>query len=237
MCRPSVLVALSALLLSSALLSPAAAQDFDNTDNPGLWDASIIRSADSDFGFGQVMSTNPENPFLVGMTFWGAQEGSGPLSFQAYVAELGPVEEYIYTPAAVVWSSPVITTISPLPERRLFDDPWAIQDYQELYIPVGFSLDPTRFYAAFLRQIDPDGTNKLRVANRWSLDNGVMDRTDSWATEANTLERGAFEDTHETAFRADFEPSVVPEPSTVILLGTGLMGLGVVLWRRREEAD
>ena len=48
----------------------------------------------------------------------------------------------------------------------------------------------------------------------------------------------AARDDVEVAFAADFGPSAaVPELSTVILLGTGLLGLGFVAWRRKEEED
>jgi PEP-CTERM motif len=30
------------------------------------------------------------------------------------------------------------------------------------------------------------------------------------------------------------EPTAVPEPSTLMLLGTGAIGMGTVLWRRRR---
>ena len=35
----------------------------------------------------------------------------------------------------------------------------------------------------------------------------------------------------------DLEMSTIPEPSTVVLLGTGLLGIGLVAWRRRKEEE
>lgn len=91
-------------------------------------------------------------------------------------------------------------------------------------------------------------TSALSNAYIWGIAVGVGS---NWPNEyrgyadyvrlAFDAEQGAFdEDQGEyEAVYANFElpPTVVPEPGTVILVGTGLLGLGVASWRSRRRRD
>ena len=66
----------------------------------------------------------------------------------------------------------------------------------------------------------------------------TRDATLDDVTSLVLLDDGAFQDScltnNPTNSAACFEPTVVPEPSTWLMMATGMLGLGFVTWRRRE---
>ena len=103
----------------------------------------------------------------------------------------------------------------------------------------GLALQPGAQYLAFLGADPTD-------FSLYAYTDGVIDTWEDRYSGGGTVLLGNsslplggeswYSMSKDVSFKAEFSPGgVVPEPSTILLLGTGLLGLGVIVWRRKEE--
>lgn len=148
--------------------------------------------------------------FLDSFSFW---VGSGDIVFTAYVG---------------VWSSDRVSSIlwsggSQIRPNNNFS--------RETFTPaISMTLGGT--YAAFL--VPVSGTaNIFSGTNTYAGGSMIQTTGDPFSSPWGTITTG--EDAYQ--FQAIFSGSVVPEPSTWLLLCTGLLGLGIVARRRKNEEE
>lgn len=98
-------------------------------------------------------------------------------------------------------------------------------------VPVNLLLAPLQTYA-FLLRTTADPPEMWMMTNSDAIPDGMGVGCGGYhyqPEECYTV--GADVD----GFSATFIATPVPEPSTILLLGTGLFGVGFMAWRRREE--
>ena len=98
-------------------------------------------------------------------------------------------------------------------------------------IPPGLSVTPTKQYVAvFGFGMNPPGAGDIVVM---SVAGGGDKYSGGGAFTDGSLQP-VYGWEPDLMFEAEF--SVSPEPSTWVLLGSGLIGLGAVAWRRKKQA-
>lgn len=127
----------------------------------------------------------------------------------------------------------------------------SIQDREPFTFNVGLDLDPSKMYIAFL---NPTGTYGTDYGHDFAA-SGVWYTPDAyaqgnvWFFETRNPGSG-YDDIHNNPymqdygggaydlnFEATFTATTTPEPATLSLMATGIMGLAGVVRRRRRVAD
>ena len=97
--------------------------------------------------------------------------------------------------------------------------------------------DPVR-YQFFHSEYFSNVSSYFVVRKSWDFDN--FEELQSWLNSTNDnakfyIETNSFNSAHTAEIRAQLDYSTVPEPSTYILMASGLMGLGLVSRRRNTK--
>jgi hypothetical protein len=221
--------------LAIAIAGPAAAQT-----TIGAGGGSFVQSWGKDGGtpntqtYGQTITTPTDN-ILTSFSFWlGRTSTNFPdpsdvsLSFMAYV--------YQWNSGASMATGPALYTSGVYTHNATPATPFT----EYAFYTGGLSLIPGSTYALFLSTSGLAGDGHIMweaatgddyTGGSFIFHNNGEDKslwtTDPWAA-------GFASDLH---FEATFAGSTVPEPSTWLMLATGLLGLGGVAVRRRRNGD
>jgi len=219
----------AALALALVVATPAAAQ---TTIGAGGGDLVQSWGKDNTQTYGQTITTPTDNvltsfSFWLGRTSTNYPDPSNPsLSFMAYVyAWNGSMA----TGSALFTSGVVTHNATPSTPFTKYT-----------FLTGGLSLVPGDMYALFLSTSGLAGTGRIMweaaTSNEYAGGNFVFmnngENTGDWTTMA--WSSGFASDLH---FEATFASAsaTVPEPSTWVMMITGLVALGLVTLRRRRD--
>jgi len=231
-------VTLATALYATMVASPVQAQQVNTTtDGVDSWvDIPLfdIFGPGQRFGWGQVFSVPATSSFLDSFSFWARQPTTrGDSEFLAHVATWDDATNSF----SDVWTSAGPTNVTS-PTTAVFGAAGPLSDWAEQVFTPGIHLNAGQTYLAYLDI--SEAVDFMDFLGGSITGDGLAGR--SVSADGNTglvgIRNGQFErkfDDSDLAFTASFSSSVVPEPSTVFLLATGLLGLGGMGWVRRRK--
>jgi hypothetical protein len=227
--RPRLL-ALAALVAAA----PAAAQTIETrSGSPGLWRFGQPGApcASCFVSVGETFTTPAYATTLTGFNFTGVQLLSptnpnyrGPVEYQTFVAPWTGT-----APSAALWTSAVMNGPA--------FNPVSIDLVPLSFSGGGITLAPNTQYVAWMSITGNNVAGESFWVDAYSTDTYTggdfvyrTSTSDSWFKNPGA---GASRELGFTATLAAV-PAVVPEPSTVVLMGTGLLAVGGVIARRKQ---
>jgi len=219
-----VVAALCLLLVGT----PVQAQQVNTTTGaPDSWSGWGLSSDGIDrFGVGQLFTVPTATSFLESFSFWMvADHFSGESLFRAHLASWNEATQTF----SDLWTSGERNVVSPE-----FNSGSPLSQWGEQSFAPGSGLTPGATYLAYL-----DVSTVLSLKNGYAADGVAFRGVTPGQGGMIGLRNGAFDGDYsdlDAAFTATFsDGTVVPEPSTVFLLATGLLALGATAWRRKGE--
>jgi hypothetical protein len=207
----------------------------------GTLNTGYLRSSDGDISTqgGQTFVAPLDNT-LNSFSFWlFDQDGRGSkLAFRAYMMEWQP--GFLNRPVGdVLWRSNTVFA-----ESLSYDRPTRYD-----FVTSGIELIPGSMYVAFLSPVEeanPLSGSNTHFAIHYRETVGTLGEYTGGglvhlhaATSLNDITQERWSNVaakHDASFVAEFSPSIVPEPSTFVLVGIGFVGFAGAALRKRTRS-